>query len=140
MENLTIAKAARAAGVGVETVRFYERKGLIEQPLKPQNGGFRIYPSATIHRIAFIQQAQDLGFSLREIEELLALKADPGTDCSDVRKRASLKLDEVQSKVAQLEMMGAALKTVIAACPSSGGLEGCSILGAMERASGKFGL
>ncbi|MFV2091892.1 MAG: MerR family DNA-binding protein [Hyphomicrobiales bacterium] len=138
MENLTIAKAARVAGVGVETIRFYERKGLIEQPLKPQSGGFRTYPSATIHRITFIQQAQDLGFSLREIEELLALKADPGTDCSDVRKRASVKLQEVQNKVARLEMMGTALKSVIAACPSSGSLEGCSILGAMESASARF--
>jgi len=139
MDDMTISKAARQAGVGVETIRFYERKGLIEQPLKPQNGGYRIYPPVTVQKIGFIQQAQDLGFSLREIEELLALRADPGSDCSDVRERASAKLEEVNRKIARLKWMGTALKTVIAACPSSGGLDGCSIVSALESASGEFG-
>ena len=67
MTALTIGKAARGAGVGVETIRFYERKGLIEQPRKPQDAGFRVYPEETVHRIRFIRQAQELGFSLREI-------------------------------------------------------------------------
>lgn len=138
MEALTISKAARQAGVGVETIRFYERKGLIEQPLKPQDGGYRAYPRQTVQRISFIQQAQDLGFSLREIEELLALRADPGSDCADVRERASAKLAEVQRKIARLQWMGTALETVIKACPSSGGLDGCSIVGALESASGKL--
>lgn len=134
-DPMTISKAARQAGVGVETIRFYERKGLIDQPLKPQNGGYRVYPHQTVQRICFIQQAQDLGFSLREIEELLALRADPGSDCADVRTRAIAKLEEVERKIARLNWMDAALKTVIDACPSRGGLDGCSIVGALESAS-----
>jgi len=135
MEILTISKAAIQAGVGVETIRFYERKGLIRQPLKPQNSGYRNYPSDTVKTIRFIRQAQELGFSLREIEELLALKADPATDCADVRERAIEKLEEVERKISQLNKMGSALKSVIASCPSRGGLDGCSIMEALESSS-----
>ncbi len=132
METLTISKAANHAGVNVETIRFYERKGLIVQPLKPRDGGYRTYPNETIQRIRFIRQAQELGFSLREIEELLTLRAEPDTDCADVRKRASAKLEEVERKIVQLEKIGSALQTVIASCPSRGGLDSCSIIEAME--------
>lgn len=132
MEALTIGKAAEQAGVGVETIRFYERKGLIEQPLKPQDGGYRSYSIEAIQRICFIRQAQELGFSLREIEELLTLRSDPGSDCADVRERANTKLEEVDRKIAQLEKIGSALKTVIASCPSRGSLDGCSIMEALE--------
>ncbi len=132
MEALTISKAAGKAEVGVETIRFYERKGLIEQPLKPRDGGYRTYSNEVVKKIRFIRQAQELGFSLREIDELLALRADPGSDCADVRERASRKLEEVDRKVAQLEKIGSALKTVIASCPSRGGLDGCSIMEALE--------
>jgi len=132
METLTISKAAELAGVGVETIRFYERKGLIAQPLKPRDGGYRTYPDETVQRIRFVRQAQELGFSLREIEELLALRAAPGTDCADIRKRASAKLEEVERKIGQLEKMGSALQAVIASCPSRGGLDGCSIIEALE--------
>ncbi len=133
MADMTIGKAAQAAGAGVETLRFYERKGLIDQPPKPLSGGYRIYPSETIDRIRFIRQAQELGFSLREIEELLSLRADPSSDCIDVRARAEAKLDEVNRKVAQLARIRAGLEHVIAACPGQGALEGCSIMEALER-------
>jgi len=133
MENLTISKTARQAGVGVETIRFYERKGLIEQPLKPIDGGFRTYPNEVVQQILFIRHAQELGFSLREIEELLGLRADPNSDCADVRERASEKLIEVERKITQLKKMGAALIKVIEACPSHGALDGCSIIEAMEQ-------
>ncbi len=133
MKTLTISKAARQAGVGVETIRFYERKGLIEQPSTPGNGGYRIYPNETVQKILFIRQAQELGFSLREIDELLSLRSTPGTDCADIRKRASAKLEEVERKAHQLAKIGSALKTVIASCPSHGGLDGCSIIEALEK-------
>ena len=87
MKAVTISKAAKNAGVGVETIRFYERKGLIEQPPKPFGPGFREYPEEVVRRIRFIRQAQDIGFSLREIAELLSLRADPSADCSDVREQ-----------------------------------------------------
>ncbi|MBI4273980.1 MAG: MerR family DNA-binding protein [Rhizobiales bacterium] len=131
MMSMTIARAARAASVGVETVRFYERRGLIKQPRKPRSG-FREYDAETVSRICFIRQAQELGFSLREIKELLSLRADPGADCADVRIRAIKKRDEVERKVAELGRIRAALDTLIASCPGGGALRACTILDAIE--------
>ena len=132
MNGETIGKAARKAGVGVETIRFYERKGLIEQPSRPPFGGYRRYPTETIGRIRFIRQGQELGFSLREIDDLLSLRADPSSECGDVRERAHRKLDEVDGKIAQLERIRAGLEQVIAACPGEGALRVCSIMEALE--------
>ncbi|MFQ5716940.1 MAG: MerR family transcriptional regulator [Nitrospinales bacterium] len=132
MGTMTISKVAKKAGVGVETVRFYERKGLVQQPPKPSGGGYRIYPEEAVERIRFIRQAQELGFSLREIEELLSLRTDPATHCADVRERAQAKLDEVRRKVAQLNRIQAALEQLIAACPGRGALQLCSIIEAIE--------
>ena len=128
MTDMTIGKAAQNAGVGVETIRFYERKGLIEQPPKPRSSGFRSYPRETVERIRFIRQAQELGFSLREVNELLSLRADPSADCTDVREQARGKLEEVNQKIAQLQKIAAALGDLIAACPGKGALRVCSIL------------
>ena len=131
MKDLTIGAAARQAGVGVETIRFYERRGLIAQPPKPPGAGFRVYSPEQVRRIKFIRQAQQIGFSLRETQELLSLRADPRADCSAVRDQAMAKLEEVRRKVEQLQQIGAALETVIAACPGSGELDTCSILDAL---------
>ena len=132
MEAVTIGKAARVAGVGVETIRFYERRGLIEQPPKPVGTGYRVYSVETVRRIWFIRQAQQIGFSLREINDLLSLRADPSADCSDVRERAAVKVEEVNRKIAELERIRAALEEVIAACPGQGALRACTILEALE--------
>lgn len=132
MIRMTIGTAARKAGVGVETIRFYERKGLIEQPRKPQDAGFRVYPEETVHRIRFIRQAQELGFSLREIQDLLSLRADPTADAGDVRARATAKLAEVGRKITELERIRAALEDLIAACPGRGALRGCTIMEALR--------
>lgn len=126
---LTIGKAARAAGVNVETIRFYERRGLIEQPSKANGGAFRRYPPEVISRIRFIQSAQKLGFSLREIQDLLSLEADIGADCGDVRDRAAAKIDSISAKIAELTRIRQALESVVAACPGRGNaLRNCSIL------------
>jgi DNA-binding transcriptional MerR regulator/copper chaperone CopZ len=132
---MTIARAARAAGVGIETVRFYERRGLIRQPRKPANGGYREYDAETVERVRFIRQAQDLGFSLRETKELLALRADPRADCSDVRARAVKKRDEVEQKLRQLKNLRRALEALIANCPGGGALRACTILDAIGQAA-----
>lgn len=131
MTTLTIGTAARVAGVNVETIRFYERRGLIAQPLKP-NEGYHVYAPETVSRIRFIRKAQEIGFSLREIEELLSLRADPHADCSDVREKARVKLDAVNRKIDELERMRLALNEVISACPGRGVLRACSILEALE--------
>lgn len=128
MRDLTIGETARQAGVGVETIRFYERRGLIEQPLKPKERGFRVYTREQVKRIKFIRRAQKIGFSLHEIEELLSLRADPKADCSMVREQAVTKLGKVRQKIDQLRQIGAALEALIAVCPGRGGVEACSIL------------
>lgn len=134
MESLTIGRAARAAGVNIETIRFYERRGLIAQPGKPR-GGFREYDSGTVKRVRFIRQAQELGFSLREIGELLNLRTEPTADCSKVQARAERKRAEVEQKIAGLETIRAALDTLIANCPGRGALKSCTILDAIEHPS-----
>ena len=119
MTAMTIGRLARKARVGVETIRFYERKGLIEQPRRPRDGGYRVYPEEIAHRIRFIRQAQELGFSLRE---------DPESDSAEVRERAAAKLAEVKRKITELERIHAALEDLIAACPGRGALRNCSIM------------
>jgi MerR family mercuric resistance operon transcriptional regulator len=123
----TIGQAARAAGVGVETIRFYERKGLIEQPLTPPQGARR-YPQATVDRIRALRQGQELGLSLADIDGLLALRADPGADCGDVRERAQAHLDEIERRRARLSAIADKLREVIAACPGRGATHACTIL------------
>ncbi len=128
----TIGRAAKRAGIGVETIRFYERRGLIAQPQKPAAGGFRDYPAATLSQIRFIREAQDLGFSLEEISDLMSLRADPNANCAQVQRRAEAKLAEVEDKIERLKGIGAALGRLIEACPGKGALGACSIIEALE--------
>ncbi len=133
---MKISTVAKTAGVGVETVRFYERERLIEQPRKPVNGGFRAYPQEAVVQIKFIRRAQDLGFSLKEVKELLSLRTDPSIDCGEIRQRAAMKLQEVTDKIEQLVRIRDALDGVIKACPGRGGIRACSILEEMEKGQG----
>lgn len=128
---MRIGQAASRAGVGVETVRFYEHKGLIEQPPRPHGGGYRDYPAETVRRIKFVRRAQQIGFSLAEISELLQLQARRDTDCADVRARARAKRAEVQAKIDDLAKIGEALDGLIAACPGAGPVADCSIMEAI---------
>jgi len=129
---MRISDVAKEAGVGVETVRFYEQRGLIAQPLKPSTGGYRDYPSAAVRRIRFIRRAQQLGFSLAEIVELVELESGHDSDCIDVRRRAEAKLDEVLTKIGDLDRIKAALEALIEACPGKGPVRRCSILEAIS--------
>jgi MerR family mercuric resistance operon transcriptional regulator len=110
---MRIGKVAKKAGVGAETIRFYERKGLIKQPRQPSDGGYRSYTADRIERVRFIRHAQRLGYPLKEIEELLFLRVSPETDCDDVRERAQMKLDEVNGKIAGLSAIRSVLKNLI---------------------------
>ena len=130
MPALTIAKAAREAGVNIETVRFYERRGLIERP--PKGEGYRVYSPDRVARIRFVKEAQQIGFSLAEIKELLALRADPNADCSAFQQQAMAKQQEVLRKIERLREIDAALETLIAACPGQGALQCCSIIDALN--------
>ena len=130
MSGNTIGQVAQRAGVNVETVRFYERKGLIEQPPSPSGGGFRTYDDEVIGRILFIKRAQNLGFTLVEIGDLLAL-SKTGT-CEDVRAKAEVKLAEVQEKIRDLQRVKRALNSVISSCDARGELDPCPILAALQ--------
>lgn len=133
MKPLTIGALADRAGVGVETIRFYERKGLVRRPPRPGTG-FRVYAEDAVGRIRFIRRAQALGFTLQEIGGLLALRVTPGTDCAAVRARAVSKLAIVEARLAELERIRGALTKLIAACPGRGALAACTILEALAEA------
>lgn len=123
----TIGLLAARCGLGVETIRFYERKGLIDQPKRPA-GGVRVYPAATVERLGFVHHAQELGFTLREIGELLALRADPTAECGAVKSRAAEKLAEIEAKLIHLAAVRKSLRQLVDVCPGEGDLEQCSIV------------
>lgn len=127
MGSLTIGTLAKRAGVGVETVRFYERRGLVRRPIRPRTG-YRSYPEDAVARIRFILNAQALGFTLQEIIGLLALRVTAGTSCAAVRARAAAKLADVKQRMADLERIRVALEKLVAACPGRGALASCTIL------------
>lgn len=113
-DAFTIGKLAQASDVNTETIRFYEREGLIKQPSK--NGSFRVYPKEYVSRIRFIKRSQELGFTLREAKELLNLKIKNHAKCSDVLVKTELKIDEIDQKINDLKKMKKALKGLAACC------------------------
>jgi MerR family mercuric resistance operon transcriptional regulator len=131
MSVLRIGQVAQQAGVGVETIRFYERKGLLEQPLRPSSG-YRQYPEVAVSRVRFIRRAKDLGFALREIQELLELQIDRRTTASEVKLRAETKIADIERKIADLEQMKQALASLTACCSGTGSIGDCPILEALE--------
>ncbi len=132
MSRLTIGVVAKNADVGVETIRFYERQGLIEQPHKPATG-FRHYPEGIVKRVRFIRHAKELGFSLQEIGELLDLSLDPNQNCNEVRSRAESKVAGINSRIAALEKMKDALNRLVAACNTKNqAIHSCPILEAFS--------
>ncbi len=133
----TIGRAAEQAGVGIETIRFYDQRGLIGQPVRPRGGGYRFYDDDVIERTRFVRQAQELGFSLREIADLLSLRADRAADCRAVRAQAATKREEAGRKIVQLRHIRGALGELIASCPGGGALRACTIIDALTRGSNK---
>jgi MerR family mercuric resistance operon transcriptional regulator len=132
MKEFTIGTLAKEAKVGVETIRFYERKGLIRQPERAK-GGFRHYPEEEARRVQFIKRAQDLGFTLREIKDLLGLNADPKARCSDVKERTDQKLREIESKIKDLQKMRISLKQLSQTCgKGKRALAQCNVLDCLE--------
>ena len=115
MEALTISQVAKQAGVNIETVRFYERQGLIPEPPR-RASGYRQYSSDFVKRIQFIKRAQTLGFSLKEITELLDLRIEPDTACDEVRNRAEQKVEAIEKKIETLVRMKRVLNELIVAC------------------------
>jgi MerR family transcriptional regulator, copper efflux regulator len=130
-QQLTIGQVAKNAGVGVETVRFYERQGLICRPERPDSG-YRRYSHDVVQRIRFIRRAKELGFSLAEIRELLELRADPAGTCADVRIRAQAKIGDIEGRIQALGRMRTVLEKVVAECAGEGPLSECPILDMLD--------
>ena len=128
---LKIGELARAADVGVETIRYYERRGLLARPPR-RASGYRQYPPQAVHRVRFIRRAQALGFTLREIEELLALRVDDERSCADVRALARAKLEDIERRVDELQQMGRALERVARRCRGRGPTSECPILEVLD--------
>jgi MerR family mercuric resistance operon transcriptional regulator len=131
MKPLTIGQVAQRAGIGIETVRFYEREGLLEEPAR-RDSGYRQYEDDVVARLRFIKRAKELGFSLKEIKELLALRVDPNTTCAEVRSKAQAKIADIEEKIQTLQRMKKALVKVTKQCSGRGPTSECPILEAME--------
>lgn len=131
MPALTIGKVAKRAGVRVDTVRFYEQKGLIAEPPRGSSG-YRHYPEDTVSRIRFIRRAKELGFSLHEIRELLALRVDPEVSSGEVKARAEAKITDIEVKIRALQRMQETLVAITAACDGCAPVSTCPILGVLE--------
>ncbi len=124
----TISKVAKTLNINVETVRFYERRGLIAQPPKPEIG-YRQYPEDTVNRIRFIKRAQELGFTLEEIANLLSLNDRP---CSQVQDLAEHKLSAVKEKMADLHRLEKALKALLVQCHNNDDESHCPIIESLQ--------
>jgi Zn(II)-responsive transcriptional regulator len=132
MDGMTRGEVADKADVNPETLRYYERKGLIPKPPR-SDGGFRLYDESYVDRLRFIQRAKDLGFTLAEIKDLLDLRVGEEATCRDVKAQAEDKLDEVETKIRDLKRIREALSTLAAACDGGQGpTSDCPILDAME--------
>ncbi len=133
MREQTIGQVARQAGVAIETIRFYERRGLIE-PSRRSEGNFRLYDLEAVRRLLFIRQAKEIGFSLNEIGELLTIRQGAAADCADVRGRALRKIEEVDRKINSLRKIRNTLSRLSESCPGNGPIKDCPILDSLQSA------
>ena len=128
-ETLTIGVLAKTAGVNVETIRFYQRKGLMQEPVRPL-GGIRRYVEADLARVHFIKSAQRLGFSLDEVADLL--KLEDGAHCTEVREQAEYKLTDVRTRLVDLQRIEGALQELVERCCATRGRVKCPIITTLQ--------
>lgn len=130
MASLKVGEVARRAGVNLQTVHYYERRGLLPKP--PRTGAnYRAFPEEAVQRVRFVKRAQKLGFTLKEIQELLSLRAEPRTRCADVRERAEAKVQDMERRIRSLQAMRRALRKLIGECMGNGPVSRCPILDAL---------
>ncbi|BFI96457.1 MAG: Cu(I)-responsive transcriptional regulator [Rhodanobacter sp.] len=128
---LTIGAVAKRAGVAIDTIRYYEREGLLPEPAR-RASGYRSYGEETVAQLRFIRRAKDLGFTLEEIRELLALSADRQRGVKAVKKRAEQRLAAIEQRIAELQRVRDGLAQLVASCPGHGRPEECPILWALS--------
>ena len=127
---LTTSQLANSAGVNVETLRYYERRGLLPEPPR-RASGYRQYSQDDVARLQFIKRAKELGFTLQEVQELLNLRVDPDTPCAMVKRRADLKIIDIEAKLQSLKRIKKALNKLAATCSGRGPVGDCPILEAL---------
>lgn len=127
---MQIGQLAQAAGVAIDTVRYYERQGLLPTPAR--RGSYRSYQAEDVLRMRFIRRAKSLGFSLEEIAGLLQLSAQRNEDMAGLKQAAQLRLSALEERIAELERVRAALQQLVKACPGHGDLASCPILAALS--------
>lgn len=137
MASLTIGQLARRAGVNLDTVRYYERRGLLAKPPRSA-GGYRSFSEDTVKRLRFIRHAQEIGFTLKEIAELLRLQVDPDSTCGDVLGRAAAKSEAIDRKISHLKNMKRALKRLMTECARHLSSKQCSLIEALESEDGEI--
>ncbi len=131
MDGLTIGNVAKLAEVHIETLRYYERQGIVPRPPRTISN-YRRYPEDTIRRVRFVKRSQELGFSLEEIKELLALRGTLGADCRKVQQRAAAKIKEIEKKIRSLQGMRRALHILLEQCQGKGSPTECPILESLD--------
>ena len=134
--TLTIGEIAKRADVGVETIRFYEREGLLVRPPRTRSG-YRQYSPDAVRRVRFIRRAKELGFTLKEIGELLSLRVDTVRSCADVRAMARAKVADIDKKVSELTRIAEVLNRLAQACRGRGPTSECPILDMLEQEEGR---
>ncbi len=128
---MTIGELAKRAGVNVQTVRYYERRGLLREP-KRLPSGYRVYDDTALERLQFIRRSQELGFTLSEIGDLLTLRTDPDTTAAEVKERAEAKIADIETRMHDLEKIRHALGHLAGQCRGGEGPTGdCPLLAAM---------
>jgi MerR family mercuric resistance operon transcriptional regulator len=130
MIQMTIGQVAKQTGVSVETIRFYEKEGLINKPERSPSG-YRQYPAETIKRVLFIQKAKEIGFTLKEIQDLLLIQEKPEACCGDILNKAQSKVAQIEAKINELQRMKDALQKLTTQCASNSSLDNCPILDAL---------
>ncbi|MGH7228351.1 MAG: heavy metal-responsive transcriptional regulator [Nitrospiraceae bacterium] len=129
--ELTIGKLAKQVGVNIQTVRYYERRRMLS-PTTRTSSGYRLYGEEALKRLCFIKNAQALGFTLREIAELLNLRVASTARCGDVQRKAQAKLNQVETKIRDLRALDRALRGLIRTCQAGQPTNRCPILRSME--------
>lgn len=131
MERLTIGRLARLAGVNLETIRYYERRGLLPKPARTE-AGYRQFTSDSARRLRFIRRAQELGFSLEEISDLLSLAVAPEQNRATIRAQAKAKIEDINRKIAGLHAMRHTLDELVTRCEQCGTSVECPIVASLD--------
>lgn len=134
-ETMRIGEVAVRAGVHIQTLRFYERRGLLQAPHR-QRSGYREYPPEAVQIVRFIKRAQDIGFTLSEIQELLRLRDREATSCPEVRAAAESKIADIDERIRRLKAMKGALNALAKSCGTAAATRECPLLRALDRAPG----